>query len=957
MSERRWYTGILEKMFPSNVDLLDVTYCDDNIICSDSEVWTYLVVAGENFGITTYSKLEEHAEKIDSVFETVTDVPIHIRLTTMPFDSEGWLKMMLDHHAREVENTKLQPSPAYNRFMRSQADTLRLKGAKSFRRYIGVYLGKRYPKHKKRMGDGTVLNLLYKQMDKVSGVGEPKPTKSELEYFHAKAKQIRDRFISSQNLRARGATEHDMWALYHHALRLGINQPPSPLYGKTWGADEAASMAAIVDTHDPKAMKIQARNKRIKDDRRAWAKLKMQGIDAPEPSPILESYVVGMSVKLPDRDIPAMWVEQLKETGIPVDISFRFVVKSKQRAADDAEKQNESIRKESDLQQSVGAQDNSILRIKQESEKHAYETSNGQVAPQITLTTRVFVHAPTKDAAVENSEEVIRIMHDTMKTDLNPLFGASYSYWRESIPGQKVMKKERTTNHHETHTDIGALTMSGVFTTVEVGHKYGYFVGFYGATPVFFDPTLLGKQGKASAIFLNGSLGSGKSVASMQIIDPCRLRSYFTVIIDPKRDQLASLALQGRGHTKLWSLNTEGKPGMLDPFTLISREVNPNDPDRDTQDKADELWRSETISLVDMVITDTLHDPLTRNQRARLNDLVNLELDRENPSMYHLLELMKAGELGKTPEALHLEKDSQEHMAMKREMSDLHSNLWSVANTSIGRLVFGEKTEQVKMRYHGVNTIIINTNGLTLPAEGQKPSNQAERNSSMVYGLLATYVGQLLINDKSIPGFFKLLVVDEFNVARDNIAFKSQIKRIVSMGRSLGITTLLLDQSMASAADEKLFGNKLGGRWVGRSDLTSRQAAATALGYANDPEAFEALVKSMPNPDRDAPGRALLSLPADDDIHNTNNIKVIQFDISWNYEYRAFESNISGQEKDTRAAIQRYETDANGIHYDPMLRDVEVELVESEEVAMPKPTPAQEPVLAGVSSGSSTDWI
>ena len=74
---------------------------------------------------------------------------------------------------------------------------------------------------------------------------------------------------------------------------------------------------------------------------------------------------------------------------------------------------------------------------------------------------------------------------------------------------------------------------------------------------------------------------------------------------------------------------------------------------------------------------------------------------------------------------------------MKREMSDLHSNLWSVANTSIGRLVFGEKTEQVKMRYHGVNTIIINTNGLTLPAEGQKPSNQAERNSSMVYGLLA----------------------------------------------------------------------------------------------------------------------------------------------------------------------------------------------------------------------------
>ena len=108
----------------------------------------------------------------------------------------------------------------------------------------------------------------------------------------------------------------------------------------------------------------------------------------------------------------------------------------------------------------------------------------------------MFVHAPTKDAAVENSEEVIRIMHDTMKTDLNPLL-VPPQLLGESIPGQKVMKKERTTNHpRNPDTDIRALTMSGVFTTVEVGHKYGYFVGFYGATPVFFDPTLLGKRGK-----------------------------------------------------------------------------------------------------------------------------------------------------------------------------------------------------------------------------------------------------------------------------------------------------------------------------------------------------------------------------------------------------------------------------------------------------------------------------
>ena len=97
-------------------------------------------------------------------------------------------------------------------------------------------------------------------------------------------------------------------------------------------------------------------------------------------------------------------------------------------------------------------------------------------------------------------------------------------------------------------------------------------------------------------------------------------------------------------------------------------------------------------------------------------------------------------------------------------------------------------------------------------------------------------------------------MVDEFNVARDNIAFKSQIKRIVSMGRSLGFTTLLLDQSMASAADEKLFGNKLGGRWVGRSDLTLGSSCRNRIGIPQTIlKLLKLSVKSMPNPDRDAP--------------------------------------------------------------------------------------------------------
>lgn len=926
----------------SSVDLLDVTYCDDLIICSDSEVWTYLVIAGENFGITTFRKLEQHAEDIDTIFANITDVPIHMRLVTMPFDSQAWLKMMLEHQEQESASTGVPVAPIYNTFMRAQADTLRLQGAKTFRRYIGVYLGRRHPKSSQRWGEGTPLAWASRQWDKVFGSADAEPTAEELEHYHKQAKQMRERFISSSRLRARGASAQDMWDLYYHCLNLGINRPAPTLYGKQWGANEASSMTSVVDTTDPAAMKITMRNPQIHQDRQAWQKLTAQGVEVPEPSPILESHVVGMSVELPKKGIPAMWVEQLKELGIPVDISFRFIVKSSQKAEDDAKKANRKINQESDYQSDTsGSLSNELLRLKEESKQHSYDVANDQTAPLITLTTRVFAHAETRDKAIEYSEEIINLMRESMRTNLNPLFGASYDYWRESFPAQKALRDAKLTDHHTTHTDIGALTMSGVFTTVEVGHKHGFYVGSYGSTPVFFDPTLLGKKGHAPATFFNGSLGSGKTVASLQLLDLCRIRNYFTVIIDPKRDQLANLALHGRGHVKLWSLNTEGKPGMLDPFTLISREPNPADPDRDTADKAYDLWRSETFSLVEMAISEMLESSMTENQRARLNDLIRLELSTENPSMHSLMERMRRGELGKSEEELYADSGSEAYQAMRREMSNLHSNLQSAAEDSIGRLVFGKRTENVQLHYSGVNTILINTNGLTLPTEGQAASGYRERASSMVYGLLATYVGNLLINSKSIKGF-KVLVVDEFNVARDNVAFQSQIKRIVSMGRSLMITPFLLDQSTASANDEKLFGNKLGGRWVGRSDERSRKAVATALGYANRPDEFEALVAAMPDVMRDRPGRALISLPPDDDTGNINNVKVIQFDIGWNPEYTAFLSNNDGQSRDERASMQQYPTDTNGIWQDPYSPVLE------STVAVVEPEPAAEPAAETV---------
>ena len=162
------------------------------------------------------------------------------------------------------------------------------------------------------------------------------------------------------------------------------------------------------------------------------------------------------------------------------------------------------------------------------------------------------------------------------------------------------------------------------------------------------------------------------------------------------------------------------------------------------------------------------------------------------------------------------------------------------------------------------------------------------------------------------------------------------------------ITPFLLDQSTASANDEKLFGNKLGGRWVGRSDERSRKAVATALGYADRPDEFETLVDAMPDVMRDRPGRALISLPPDDDTGNINNVKVVQFDIGWNPEYQAFLSNNDGQSRDERASMRQYPTDANGIWLDPYSPVLE------STVAVVEPEPAAEPAAETVQEDA---WV
>ena len=91
-------------------------------------------------------------------------------------------------------------------------------------------------------------------------------------------------------------------------------------------------------------------------------------------------------------------------------------MKSSQKAADDAKKANRRINQESSYQSDTsGELSNELTRIKEESKQHSYEVENDQTAPLITLTTRVFAHAETRNKAIEYSEEIINLMGEAMQ--------------------------------------------------------------------------------------------------------------------------------------------------------------------------------------------------------------------------------------------------------------------------------------------------------------------------------------------------------------------------------------------------------------------------------------------------------------------------------------------------------------------------------------------------------------
>lgn len=920
-------TSTFYKLFGVQTETIPITYCDDQVMFTNGEVWTYMLTEGAPIGVPKNEELVDHIEKVTKALENTRERECHLYLATRAFDTEKWLHNVLDKQTKESAATGVKPAPAFERIVIEQATAMRRRGYKQYSRYLGVKLGKR-----KTVGD-TVLGeeqTWYKKAFQTSKARaergakalDPVPSEAEVRYWTAKALEVRTRLSMSSALNARGATARDMYELIWHISTLGMNVPPPARAPKgAWGAFELSAMETDLSNERINMLELSVPNPHLVVQYETYERLTEEYENAANqdilvppvrPEAELKSYVVALSTKLPDA-VAVPWLLQSTTGRESVDASIRFTVQSKKQSKEEAGKAATALSKEIQHQEQSGIYGGTAETSYKYglAKQHADTFNIGAGRAQVEFSCRFFVHSASPDQTRLDAERFITRFEEDLDTKLEWVKDGQGTFYLEAVPGSTT----RSEVHYE-KGDIDVLSNAMPFGTRHIGHQsFGWYLGSYGQLPLLYDFAEVARQGKAPTCVAHGSLGGGKTSAIMEIIDSFMLRSYTGIIFDPKGDFRSLFALPGRGHFRYWNLTRDGKAGMLDPFILNDKEVIANDPERDTAEKALTKWKEATKTVVIDTIARTLGRNMTGVQEEILAALVDAEMETNSPSMEALMERMRRGEIGSFVEDTQI---SDETLIATRQAASygMYSLLKSASLSSLGRLIYGKRDGEVKLLFKGVPTTVINLSGLDLPQDGAAPDGPNQNISVTIFSLLCSYAVQLL-KDPQIKGS-KYLVVDEANVVKGLPAFITMTANINSQARSLGITAFYIDQSSAtSTKDASAFSNKIGTRIVFRSTKAERVNIANEIGWEGNDK--NNLVGIIPH-ETETPGKALITTQPDKfSIYpNFAGMGVVQFDRDWNPEYAdAFETNDDGSGF-VRAAFRSYPFDAAGILHDPL---------------------------------------
>lgn len=974
---------------PSKYKTLDVTYVDDNYVVSHGEVWAYFRIPGDPLNIPSLERMASLANSTQRALARFPNLQFHYYAATHAFDTTQWFRTVLQNQKEYEDGYGTESAPYFRTAIERQAEYMRRTRKKEHTIYLGVRIALRKAESDVTVHDGDSFFVKAKKTARrfytrrLGGVNA-KPSNAELARYTKRANEVRSALIRNKYLKAIPLTMEESYEMLFRAGAPGMPIEPHEAIDTEvrWGGESVLNVLdAGVDNSDPTMLKFTRRNPRFKIEwdqyKKDEAAYDADPLNTPIPVPperTYNTYAITKAVEFPgfhkedaaDAAVYKAWALDSRslENSPSVDISVRFRVDSHSDSKKKANKTKEKAATELSAQLDAGVHGGGNEDTKEKvarAAQHASEIATGNAPAQMTVSARMIIHSDDPEQLRADADFMREFYYETHNITLIEKDGQHYTFWEESLPGQLVRPTFRV---HD--ADIDVFTNGLPFTTEHIGYPHdGFFFGSAGSKPLLFDPTRAARNGMAPAIVSNGKLGGGKSVFTLMMIDIFRLMGCYGMIIDPKKDMRALLAFLGRGHARLWSLTDDGRPGELDPFFIFSVEVNPKNPEIDTYEKAYAKWREETAT----VVNDNLQRALTgramsADHEALLSELVKRLMDEGNPSMHKLLQYLNAGELGRADLAEKIGMTKQDVTSERRKVTQIGAWLTEVASTTLGKLVFGERTGEFSLLIEGVKTTIVDVSGLELPkGEGAIPTTPNEIISVALFSLVTAFARRAL-ESPNIKGA-KYLAVDEFSQIRDSPAMQALTSRFNRMGRSLNIIPMYIDQSTASSVGNEAFNNSTGARFVFRSDYAEAMKVADSLSLKG--EEADALASWVPQGSA-TPGVAFCITPPDNhplsqEVSREQSLGQVRMDYGWYdpIEQEYFETNdnpIGKPDNWVRAAYRHYDLDDMGILHDPLspslIRNEAVEVDMSQPVA-PVSEPTSERELVSASNVSDTE--
>lgn len=303
---------------------------------------------------------------------------------------------------------------------------------------------------------------------------------------------------------------------------------------------------------------------------------------------------------------------------------------------------------------------------------------------------------------------------------------------------------------------FGALMPIG---SHQVGSQTGTYLGVANGRPVRFDATEPSREARTTAVLLDGTFGSGKTVAGETIAFAAERRGSIVVDFDPRPDHGFHRVPELDGRVEVVELTGAVEHrGKLDPLTIGLADLR------------EELAASYYLDLLPSAPASWEN----QIQRA-VRDLVRRD---------------ERGSLAAIDQLRGFDNDAARDAADALEV---------VSDFGFARLGFGDG-RQVDDRQAVAPVTTIRTPGLTLPDPDatRESYTRSERISVATLSLVAAKALRLVSGDRTRH---KIVVLDEAWFLLSSTQGRALVNRFVRLGRALNVTVLLLTQKLADLGD------------------------------------------------------------------------------------------------------------------------------------------------------------